>query len=385
VGVQFTDYARAEGRELIQAWTKATPDRYDGIFLRRSPDNGDTWAISGTFQAIEASEDGADIRYGNHLLYLDKDHDILVMAYWQKMYREREGGYVSHAVLDANTTNKMFTQFSRDGGQTWESPQQVIQKGVQYDAEHWADSIEVGKLSGMVAGCPSIVKLRDGTLLMPFQVQADPNDLNYWKQGVFRGQWRQDMSGIDWELGAYVKNPSREKSSRGIYVGTVAQLNDGRVLMIMRGFVGKDEAGQPALPGEVKWYCLSSDSGETWSKPRILGYQSGSTVWSSSSNSRLFRSEETGKLFLITHVLGKPQVGAPRIPLAIMEIDEQAIAVKEDTVTILRDRQEGDAKGTRWEIRGIYEDRDTARIVMFGQGFSRPGSIVVYRWEVSPE
>lgn len=383
VGVQFTDYTTSNGRNLIQAWTRATPDRYIGIYLRHSADNGKTWSISHPFQEAKALGDREDLRYGNHLLYLDEEHDLLVMAYWRKVYKEQAGGYVRDAVLAANATNRIYTQISRDGGISWEAPEQVIQEGDSFDELHWAEDVRVGYLSGMVAGCPHILKLSDGTLLMPFQVQSDPDDLDVWKQGVFRGKWRADLSGIDWSLGEYVENPGRDQSKRGIYVGTLAELGDGRIMMVMRGFVGRTEDGSPAFPGEIKWKVISEDKGKTWSKPEVLTYSDGSPLWTSSSNSRLFRSAHSGKLYLIAHVREMPLLGSPRRPLAIMEIAEDSAAVIKESVTILRDKAEGDTEGTRWEIRGIYEDRDTGNLVMYSQGFSKPGTIEVYRYEVA--
>lgn len=383
MGVQFTTYSSNEKNELIQCWTTATPDRYDGIYLRHSTNNGKSWSVSEQFQQVSKLDDGADLRYGNHLVYHDPDHDILLQVYWRKEYRELDTGTPYDSVLEANRSSKLYLQISRDGGRTWGEPVQIIQENGDYDENHWARDIEVGKLSGMVAGCPHIEKLRDGTLLMPFSVQADPDDPGVWKQGVFRGRWKEDLSGIHWTLGDYVALPPRSLSSRGAYVGTLEQLKDGRVFVVMRGHVGMPDGSEPAFPGEVKWTAISEDGGLTWSQPEPLKYDDGGIFWTSSSNSRFFRSKKNGRLYLMAHYLEEPLVGAPRRPLCIMEIDEKLAAVKRDTVTLLQDIEEFDVKGTRWEIRGIYEDRETGELVMYVQGRSKPGTIEVYEHRVS--
>ncbi len=376
IGIQATDYTTLSGRSMLQLWLTALPDRPIDTYIRRSEDNGKTWDISKGLH-IAREERGGTLRHGNHLIYLDRDNGLLVLIYWQKLYVENPDVTLFESVTAINSFSKIYLQISRDGGISWEPPQQIIQNGKEFDTDHWARDVDFGRLSGMVAGMPHMEKTADGTLLLPFQVQLSEDLLHAWKQGVFMGKWKDDLSGIEWELGEYVEIPQKS-SSRGALVGTIAELKDGPILMIMRGkHTGKDD-----LPGEVKWSAVSTDGGQTWAVPAPIKYDDESIVWSASSNSRLFRAAGNGRLYFITHFLDEPKIKPPRRPLQIAEVDEKTFTVKKDTVTLLTDRVEGMADKARFEIRGIYNDRENGNIVMFVQGESWPGTAQVFRHEV---
>ena len=375
VNLQAVSYVSTGHPLLVQLWQTARPDQPEVAYYRRSEDNGLTWSVSEElFEASSSSGDrdlGLDegfLRQGNYLFFLDREKDALLLAYWRAIYEKGDTGW------DAQANKSMSLQLSRDGGRTWSEPEQIIAQGGPYDAAHWAPEVDLGRVGGMMAGIPAIIKSRSGDLLLPFQLGATGRVL---KQGVMIGRWRNDGKGLDWEVGNYVEEPT-ERSRRGCFAGTLAELSDGRVLMIMRG-----DSRDTIYEGDVKRMTLSGDGGRSWRTPRPITYEDGSIVWSVSSNPRLMTCERTGRLFLITHIVDKPVLGQSRRPLCIAEVDREKAVVIKDSVTVVCDREPDEIESAYFEPRGIYQDRESGNLVLFVGSHNLPGTTRVFRCEVS--
>ena len=318
---------------------------------------------------LEKVPDGV-IRRDNVLFFLDPDNGLLLLVYHKMHNTDRNENL-------ENTIN--CYRISRDGGKTWEAEQEIIQQGDQYDREHWARDVEMGKYAGMIAGVVHTEKTADGTLLLPCQMRGRGR---HFKQAVFLGRWRKDLSGIDWDVGEYVSVPP-DKSSQGVFAGTVAPLTDGRIMLVMRGNSKGTE-----LPGDVQWVTVSKDGGKTWQAPWPLSYEDGSTVWSSSANARLLRSSKNGRLYMTTHIVPEPGF-PPRQPLCIAEVNEDTLRILTPTVTVISQKEPSEpaiAAKVSHEYRAFWEDRVTGNLVFFvfagwGAG-SYPGTLPVFRCKV---
>ncbi len=95
-----------------------------------------------------------------------------------------------------------------------------------------------------------------------------------------------------------------------------------------------------------KWFSVSSDGGLTFTEPQIFGYSDGTKFFSTSTFHRLFRSSKTQRLYWIGNIAPEAptNAGHPRYPLVIAEVDEDAIALKKDTVTEIDTRHAGEGK-----------------------------------------
>ena len=214
VNLQATAYASVEHRILLQIWQTARPDQPEVAYLRRSDDNGLTWSVSHELFQAAASEsdqelglDAGQLRQGNYLFFLDSEMDALILAYWRAVYEKGDTGW------DAQANKSMFVQFSRDAGEIWSDAMQIVCPGNRFDTAHWAPEIDLGRIGGMMAGIPAMIKTRSGKLLLPFQVGATGRVL---KQGVMAGNWIDNGSSLDWEVGDYVEEPP-ERSRRGCF------------------------------------------------------------------------------------------------------------------------------------------------------------------------
>ena len=385
-GIEQVSYASAASGEMLQIWNVATPDNYIGGYIRRSNDNGRTWGVSSLLHAqkpvpgAEAPEirrllglagdaniSGYHQSFGNQMLFCDLDHDLLILVYYGQ-YSDFAGEIIQNGQL--------FYRLSCDHGLSWDAPRQIIQSGESYDERHWAKDVALGKVAGIVAGMQHMEKTADGTLLVPFQIAKDKGREIPFRQGVFLGRWRDDLSAIDWDMGEYVSVP-RELSSRGVLAGSVAVLRDGRILLVMRS-----DSAATGLEGEVKLASVSADGGRSWSEAKPVTYANGETMWSSSSNLRLIRAEADGELYLVTHIREKPLQKAPRNPLAIARIDEETLTVDGDSVYIIKAPTPLDMEGAYYESRGIYNDRESGLLVMFVGNGNLSGVAQVLRFEV---
>ena len=206
--------------------------------------------------------------------FVDPEENLLIRVYGHQEYGIDTDSAVKGTMFEGMLTMKSTYEISRDEGLTWSESRQFIQKGQEYDEEHWARDIYCGKQGGGTGG--QFLKLNNGELLTPLNRFFIED--NHLRENVacFLGRWNQDKTGVDWDLGEYVSVDPR-LSGCGVSEPSVAQLKDGRLFMIMRA--SKSEITN--LPS-FKYYAVSEDNGRTWSETKVLTYPDGSVIYSPS-------------------------------------------------------------------------------------------------------
>jgi len=272
-------------------------------------------------------------------------------------------------------TGRLYTQISRDGGKTWGRPEQLIIRGGGHDETHWAPGLWYGKNSGGVEGVAPVF-CEDQRFLLPLYAKridkaGDPLS-GKGQSACLIGRWRDDDSGVDWDMTAYATVP-RPHSNCGGDEPSVAVLPGGKLLMTMRVRVDpKDGTTTPS----GRWFVTSDDMGKTWSAPQLLRYDDGQQVYNPACLAHVFRSGKNGRLYIITNILDSPTHGCdPRTALHIAEIDMTTLRVVRDTVTAIesRDPAQGQPPNIRFSNWRRYEDRQTKNIVLFMTGC--PGNV----------
>lgn len=195
-----------------------------------------------------------------------------------------------------------------------------------------------------------------------FPMRPDMPDVfaNYWEAGLLIGEFRKDGT-LAWHVSAAVPCDF-EKSSRGMVEGTVAELADGRLIMVLRGSNGD----WPEKRG-YKWLTFSDDLGETWSEAEPLRCDDGTLIESSATGSALFRSGMNGRLYWIGNLCldwRRPNGNMPRSPLYIAEIQEDPVAIRRKTITVIDQSQPGEDPDTQHSNFKFYEDRKTGELVV---------------------
>lgn len=208
--------------------------------------------------------------------------------------------------------------------------------------------------------------LPDGAILMPVQSAPTGPDGRYWNPGggytytdamALHGRWKPDGR-LAWTASDRVKaDPSR--STRGLIEPTLAQLPDGRILMIMRGSNDR----RLELPG-CKWASISEDQGHTWSAPVPWTFTDGAPFFSPSACSQLLR-HSSGKLFWTGNICGQnPKGNSPRYPLILGEVDQDSGLLIRDSLCRLDDRQEGESENLTLSNFLIREDLQSGELLL---------------------
>ncbi|HDI75064.1 MAG TPA: exo-alpha-sialidase [Thermoprotei archaeon] len=338
-------------------------DRYDKWHEVFSYDNGKTWTKTRYLFSAKQTKKGV-YRYSGLTYFLDEEKDTLIMLYDRGFYPEdtptKALWQVYWRILDKSTFE-------------W-SPEKEV-RALDTDDEKY---IFPGVMRGSLAISRSVpIKTKQGKILVPCQLKAMDDKGNIWfpfshyfspfyESAFLIGEWKHGE--IVWEIS--------EKITIDPYVScrlcepTVVELKDGRLFTIMRG----DNGAFPEKPG-YKWYSISEDGGYTWTPPKPLKYDDGSPLYSPSSCSLLFRNTRTGKVYWIANIVDKNPVGnRPRYPLCIAEIDEEKLAVKKKTVTIIDTKRPEDSPMVQLSNFRSYEDRKTGDIVLFMARYGERGN-----------
>jgi len=187
----------------------------------------------------------------------------------------------------------------------------------------------------------------------------------YHDAAVLIGRWNAEQT-LDWRLSQRVQaDPKR--STRGMIEPTLAEMPDGRVLMVLRGSNDR----KPALPG-YRWRAVSTDGGHTWSSPQPWTYADGKPFHSPSSCSQLLR-HSNGRTYWIGNIApSNPRGNHPRYPLVIGEVDPKTLGLVRESICTIDDRRPKDPPTLQISNFHAREDRVTRQIVVHCSPFNRP-------------
>jgi hypothetical protein len=339
----------------------------EGALIRRSEDNGKTWVTAGTWQTTEALAGDRSLIRGMPDFFVDPDNGRLLRLYYEQEHR------AGLAPWDAGApdmlTTRIWTQVSLDEGRTWGPPQPVIQQGPGFDQTHWTEGVWHGK-NGGVYEAYGLLKLADGTVLMPAVLYKlhdngsvrPPDSWATLLSTCFRGRWREDGSGIDWDRGQALELP-RRYSNDGADEPAVVPLPDGRLFVILRARVG--EGPKTELP-DLKYWSVSSDGARTWAAGQPLLYDDGGFPYSPACIGKMFRSSKNGRLYLITNINAEASERCdPRTTLQIGEIEPQTLRLIRASVTVIEKRSGEQPPNIRFSNFRCYEDRETRDLALF--------------------
>lgn len=260
---------------------------------------------------------------------------------------------------------------SIDGGRTYLFDAPVIQEGKNYSAEHPIDGVHLGRNCFFLgdSGCRPI-RTREGTVLVPVQRPPlgpqgedfhNPGGGRYWLDSmVLIGHWTADHR-LEWDASQPIEGDGN-RTARGLYEPTLAQMPDGRILCVMRGSNGGSHDSSFEWPSH-KWVSVSQDGGYTWSKPEPWTYAQGGPFFSPASMSELFR-HSSGRTYWIGNLSKENcQGNHPRWPLVIGEVDPQTYGLIRESVLVIDTKQadEEDVNLSHWHA---VENRETGDIVI---------------------
>jgi hypothetical protein len=333
------------------------------IKARWSADNGLTWS---DFVPVQPSNktnyNGVSVWEGECAgVY----HDVsgLLVQLWLRQI-ELKGIY----------HNFTYIRTSKDQGRIWTEPKQLrYETGNTFDI---AQPLKPGFLHRN-EGYPgnNIFVRPNGTLVLCLahaNALSDPkNDSRPWRLGsvCFSGKWDPAKRDYLWEPAARVEI-SQDISARGLMEPEVAELKDGRLLIVWRGSTTGWDGTTAKLPGR-KLFSLSTNGARTLSPPAEWKYDDGSSFYSPSSFHRMIRHQKTDKLYWLGNISSTPPSGnSPRYPLVIAEVNEQKAALNRSTVTAIDDRKlgQGDIQFSNFPL---IEDRMTHDLILYMTTFGQ--------------
>ncbi len=367
-------YTRLDGGDVLSIHALASrSDTVDVAYVRRSADHGRTWSAAEEWPTKFAAPGGTGRRHPRGG-YVDPGTGAY-LSVWT------EGVLPTDHPLEGMRHWRLFYSVSVDGGATFPIREQIIHDGPEYNAEHHLPGVTVGKNCVMMGDLGQRPLTRsDGVILVPVQSSPTGPNGDYWNPGkgltytdcmLLMGTW-QDDGRLSWRASQrIVGDPNR--TTRGLIEPTIAELQDGTLLMVMRG----SNDGNPDLPGS-KWYTLSADGGETWRKPAPWVDQEGQPVVSPSSCSQLI-PWSNGRLFWMGNVcMQNPRGNAPRYPMVLAEVERKHGRLVRPSVTTIDDRRPEESPHLNLSNFYAREDRATGHLLLhlsrlFAHDFRKPG------------
>ena len=353
-------YTGIAGTEMFCMYSIQTrSDLSDGAYTMLSADNGHTWSEP-EFHETEMATSGGVLRRIPRVAVLDPHRDRFVLFLI-------EGLFDGDDPLQGMLRYQLRYRVSSDGGRTWDTDELMIQEGEEYDATHPFPDVWIGRNSMMLGDhtCVPVV-LGDGSLLVPTQMCPLGPDGSYHRPGggytyhdtaVISGSWRDDST-IEWNVSGVVKGDP-QRSTRGLVEPTIGVLDDGRILLVMRG----SNDVKPDLPG-YRWFSIGDAQQRTWSPAQPWTYADGQPFHSPSSCSQLLH-HSSGRLLWIGNLCEEnPRGNRPRYPLVMAQVDTETGLVMRDSVTAVDDRGPGESERLTLSNFHALEDRKSGEVLI---------------------
>jgi hypothetical protein len=377
----FAFYVRRAGGDMIsieERWSRS--DTIDVAYVRRSGDHGRSWTAATEMRTGERRPEGM-LRRHPHGGFVDRQGRYIEFR--------TEGVLPSDDPLEGLRQWNIYYRVSHDGGRTFAPDAQIIHNGSEFHARHPLPGVWTGKNCVMLGERTCVpIEARGGGLLLPVQITPLAPDgslynprgaYTYTDAAVLHGRW--EGRELRWELSDLVRgDPAR--ATRGMDEPTIAFLEDGRLLMVLRG--SNDRA--PELPG-YRWFSLSPDGGRQWSEPQPWTYDDGKPFFSPSACSQLVR-HSSGRLFWLGNITAEnPRGNRPRYPFVAGEVDRRTGLLLRASLRTIDTREAGE--DAILSLSNFYgrEDRRTREIVVhMTRLFARPaawaGDAYIYRLRV---
>lgn len=349
-------YTASAGRRLIQDYYELEgADLFSDSYRRFSEDNGTTWSKPQPLFSPETLPDGCVRRQGESALFLNERTGKLHRFFNFHLKVQRH----FNSVAWWHTT--LLVETSSDEGRTF-SPADTVSPAPPFHYEPGMPWPEEPSTWCISFNRPLLRS--DGVLLLPTQrarfVKGDPNAPLLWKAGVLFGREQEDGR-LHWQEGGSVTLPPF-RSVRGLFEPAVAELPDGRLMMVCRG----SNTDQPEMPAH-KWLSLSEDAGCRWSPPEPFALDDGTAFHSPSSGSALVRHQRSGALFWIGNLCSRNALGnRPRHPLVYAQVDEHARVpvLRRETLRTIDECRPGEPEALQLSNFRVYEDRESGELVL---------------------
>lgn len=399
------EYTKPEGLECEEKkFFTCESDYYNKSWVRRSPDNGRTWSEWRELERTDFTQKYGDDEY----IRMDTKKTWnpvwghYVSSYFTRYYingyrdasvREYNNG--EHVVFD----HQYLAVIPRDADEPVSDEMVKYENGKDFDPDYPRDMDFLDKNIGFL-NAASVMKCGDILLPVSPTVRTGCALAGLDAERVFpsspdiqrcvmiaRGRFNEKRKAYDLEF----SNPvilGDLLSSRGVCEPIAAELESGRILLVMRGSNVRSKGWktriEPGAPG-FKWYSYSDDGGKTFTEPAPWHFDDREVIYSSATIGEFIRSAKTGRLYWVGNITDHSAYGNyPRHPLNIVEVDENTGLAKKESLTVIDTRRDGEPDTVQLSNFCLLEDRETKNfeitLAKFGQ-FEGTFSKKVFRGE----
>ena len=349
----YAYYTRSKGGDMMsieQRWSRS--DTVDAAYYRDSTDHGRSWGPPVAVATGEKRQGGT----------------------WRKHPR---GGWVDPSTgryLEFWLEGTLPTDDPLEGLRQWNifytvskgEPHQVVHKGAEFNERHPLPGVWTGKNCAMLGDntCQPLAR-PGGEILLPVEVSPLGPDgalynpgggYTYHDAAVLHGRWKGDR--LEWEMSDLIRGDP-ERSTRGMVEPTIAELDGGRLILVMRGSNDR----RPEQPS-YRWVSYSTDGGWKWTKPEPWTYDHGEPFFSPSACSQLLR-HSSGRLYWLGNINpANPKGNRPRYPFQIGEVDRTSGRLLRASVRLVDDLQPGEDPQLTLSNFYAREDRRTREICL---------------------
>lgn len=331
-------------------------DIYDVCQISYSTDDGRTWGDDQPYQVSFATPAGM-VRQGYGTPVADPHTGRLVVL-------DSTSVLPTDGMLEALTYTFPTYRVSDDGGITWLFDDRIIHQGAEFSAQHPLPEVWTAKNAVHYSNMPFFDSA--GRLIAPVQMTrlspdgtlfCPPGALSFHEMMVLVGTW-QDDGRLRWEASErIIMEP--DVSTRGAIEGAVAEMPDGRFLMVMRG----SNAGNPSLPGH-KWTCVSDDGCRSWSRPQPWTHEDGTRFHSPSSYSTIL-THANGRYYWVGNICeDNPEGNGPDYPLLVGTVDPESLLLERDSLLEVDTYQPDDPAPVHLRNFSLYEERSSGDLVL---------------------
>ena len=342
-------------------------DVHDSFTDAVSTDNGATWSQPRPTLSSLSVEGGYTVFVEHTIHYSIKRNRIVHLV--DQIFQ----GQLNEADLNRSSQLRI----------TVATPEEFIDG--QVEPSHISD---FGLKQGIYVSFSHPIETASGKLLVPVQWQSDVasreaewkdfvvrDDMSdvfadVWESALLIGTWN-EQGGLDWVLGNPVPYDFGG-SSRGMCEGTVTELADGKLAMILRG----SNAAWLDKPS-YKWLAFSQDGGLNWSKAQPWPCDDGILLQSSATGSALFRSLKDGQLYWLGNLCEEGQQAQgnwPRSPLFMARVCEEPFSLVRESITPIATHMPEEGDQVQHSNFRFYQDRDNGDVVVYLTRFGERGS-----------
>lgn len=331
----------------------------------RSFDNGRTWtALTPTPDPLAGLPDG--YRRSRYTAWRDPVNGLLLQIILALDVKTDPN--VNEPPV-GDTHYYLRYRVSADKGATYLFDEPIVQKG--YTVEHPFPNVWTGKNGVMLGDAGNRpIRTRKGNIILPAEALRLGNDgklanpggsWSYCDGVIIIGKWRKDRH-IDWYTSSLIV-PDPTRTTRGMNEPTIAEMPDGRILLVARGSNGGSKDPDYRLPA-YRWHAVSRDGGFTWSSLEPWTYDTGEHFFSPCAMSELF-THSSGRIFWIGNISETNCRGnMPRYPMWIVEVNPKSLLPVKSTLTMIDTLKPDDTEGLNLSHHLAYEDRGTHEIVI---------------------